>query len=72
MIVAENQSSLLAGSRLGQFEEATGDESVGGGSVAGGAGATTILEPGERVHYPTRLSSHLCMHSEKRPSRSSD
>lgn len=53
MIAAENQSSLRAGSSLGQFEEATRDGSVGGGNEAGGAGATTTSEPGERANYPT-------------------
>ncbi|XP_026669427.1 echinoderm microtubule-associated protein-like CG42247 isoform X1 [Ceratina calcarata] len=46
MITAENHSSLRAGSRLGQFEEVTGDGSVGGGNGAGGADATTTSEPG--------------------------
>ncbi|XP_071876729.1 doublecortin-domain-containing echinoderm-microtubule-associated protein [Bombus fervidus] len=46
MIAAENQSSLRAGSSLGQLEEAAGDGSVGGGNEAGGAGATTTSEPG--------------------------
>lgn len=53
MIAAENQSSLRAGSSLGQLEEAAGDGSVGGGNEAGGAGATTTSEPGERANYPT-------------------
>ncbi|KAG9435715.1 echinoderm microtubule-associated protein-like isoform X1 [Apis mellifera carnica] len=42
MIAVENQSSLRAGSSLGQqVEEAASDGSVGGGNEAGGAGATT-------------------------------
>ncbi|XP_017793320.1 PREDICTED: echinoderm microtubule-associated protein-like CG42247 [Habropoda laboriosa] len=46
MIAAENQSSLRAGSRLGQFVEQADDGSVGGGNEAGGAGATTTSELG--------------------------
>nr|XP_033334800.1 echinoderm microtubule-associated protein-like CG42247 [Megalopta genalis] len=46
MIAAENQSSLRAGSRLGQYEEVAGDGSVGGGSEGGGGSATTTSEPG--------------------------
>ncbi|XP_061938132.1 echinoderm microtubule-associated protein-like CG42247 isoform X2 [Apis cerana] len=42
MIAVENQSSLRAGSSLGQqVEEAASDGSVGSGNEAGGAGATT-------------------------------
>lgn len=51
MIAVENQSSLRAGSSLGQqVEEAASDGSVGGGNEAGGAGATTTScsVPGER------------------------
>lgn len=51
MIAAENQSSLRAGSRLGQYEELAGDGSVGGGSEGGGGPATTTSEPGERDNY---------------------
>lgn len=50
MIAAENQPSLRAGSRLGQYEEAAGDRSVGGGNGGGGAAATTTSEPGERAN----------------------
>ncbi|XP_076290278.1 doublecortin-domain-containing echinoderm-microtubule-associated protein isoform X1 [Lasioglossum baleicum] len=46
MIAAENQPSLRAGSRLGQYEEVAGDGSVGGGSEGGGGPATTTSEPG--------------------------
>ncbi|XP_006619647.1 echinoderm microtubule-associated protein-like CG42247 [Apis dorsata] len=47
MIAVENQSSLRAGSSLGQVEEAASDGSVGGGSEAGGgAGPTTSSVPG--------------------------
>ncbi|XP_076648372.1 doublecortin-domain-containing echinoderm-microtubule-associated protein isoform X1 [Halictus rubicundus] len=46
MIAAENQPSLRAGSRLGQYEEVAGDGSVGGGSEGGGGPATTTSKPG--------------------------
>lgn len=57
MIAGENQSSLRAGSRLGQNEEAAGDGSVGGGNGGGGEAATTTSEPGERANYAARLRS---------------
>ena len=67
MIAVENQSSLRAGSSLGQqVEEAASDGSVGSGNEAGGAGATTTSYsvPGEResdyrneirIRYPSYL-----------------
>lgn len=59
MIAVENQSSLRAGSSLGQqVEEAASDGSVGGGNEAGGAGATTTScsVPGERERERDRES----------------
>lgn len=58
MIAVENQSSLRAGSSLGQqVEEAASDGSVGGGNEAGGAGATTTScsVPGERERETERV-----------------
>lgn len=70
MIAAENQPSLRAGSSLGQFEEAAGDGSVGGGNEAGGAGgATTTSEPGERANYPTRERLRSSVYVFRQPDR---